>query len=171
MATTRRPTTTLAGLVLLVAVLTGCEGAIEHNLTKRFAPSPPVVDPTLRSLARIHSAEMCAAGELLQTPDPEAAYGWLSIEIVDREPLDPFLPAPQDNHAATSAVWARLQQRAALDISGWRSMGVGEHVCGDGQLYVTVVLSATSWTAGWTPGATRITASNDTVLGGITADG
>ena len=154
-----------------MALLTGCEGAIEHNLGKRFAPTPPTVDAGLRDLARAHSQAMCTAEELIETPDPEAVYGAGSVEIVDREVIDTTLAPPKDDHAATSAIWARLEQDTRLNGTPWETMGVGQHTCADGRLYLTVVLRGGGY-PGWAPGVVQVTAGNDaTTLGGITADG
>ena len=160
-----------AGAALVVALLTGCEGAIEHNLGKRFAPSPPTVDAGLRDRARAHSQAMCTAEELIETPDPEAVYGAGSVEIVDRQVIDTTLTPPNDDHAATSAIWARLEQDTRLNGTPWETMGVGQHTCADGRLYMTVVLRGGGY-PGWAPGVVQVTAGNDgTTLGGITADG
>lgn len=160
-----------AGAALVVALLSGCEGAIEHNLGKRFAPTPPTVDADLRDLARAHSQAMCTAEALLETPDPEAVYGPGSVEIVDRQVIDTTLAPPKDDHAATSAIWARLEQDTRLNGTPWETMGVGQNTCADGRLYLTVVLRGGGY-PGWAPGVVQVTAGNaGTTLGGITADG
>ena len=161
-----------AGAALLVALLSGCEGAIEHNLGKRFAPTPPTVDAGLRDLARAHSQEMCDAGALIETADPEAVYGAGSVEIVDREVLDTALAPPKDDHAATSAIWSRLEQDTRLNGTPWETMGIGQNTCAsDGHLYMTIVLRGGGY-PGWAPGVVQVTAGNaGTTLGGITADG
>ena len=157
--------------VLAVALLAGCEGAVERNLTRYLEPGAPPVDPGLRDLARAHSQAGCDAGAVLHSPDPEAAYGPGSVELADRQALDPARDAPDDDHAATRAIWRRISADPRLDAATWDAMGVGQARCADGFLYLTVVLRDDG-PPQWAPGVRRVTAGNGpTTLGGITTDG
>lgn len=161
----------IAGAALLVGVLTGCEGAVEVNLTKRLAPESPVKDDGLRALARNHSEASCTAGALVASPDPVATYGPGSIELNERALLDPALSPPDDDHKATSAMWRRLRTNPQLDTRTWDRMAVGQARCADGYLYLTVVLQDDG-TDGFAPGVVRVTSGNGvTALAGITTDG
>jgi WD40 repeat protein len=161
----------IAGAALLVGVLTGCEGAVEVNMTKRLAPESPVKDEGLRALARAHSEASCTAGELVASPDPAATYGPGSIELNERELLDPALSPPDDDNTATNAMWRRLTTDSRLNTRTWDRMAAGQARCADGYLYLTVVLQDDG-TDGFAPGVVRVTSGNDTTaLAGITTDG
>ena len=157
--------------VLAVALLAGCEGAVERNLTKFLEPGAPRVDADLRDRARAHSQEGCDAGRVLHSSDPEGTYGSGAVELADRQALDPAREAPDDDHAATRAIWRRFSADALLGQATWDDMGVGQVRCDDGYLYLTVALRDDGLPQ-WAPGVRRVTAGNGpTYLGGITTDG
>lgn len=164
----------VVGVVALVAVLTGCEGAIELNVERRFAADPPVGDEALRALARDRSQEQCDDGATSAAPDPEAVYGAGSIELTARQRLNPAFDPPADDHRATSAIWRRFETDARLDDATWERMGAGQVICDDGYLYMTLVLQADPEAPfpGWAAGVRRVTEGNgDIAPAGVTADG
>lgn len=166
---------------LLVGVLTGCEGAIEHNITNLTAPDPPVVDSGLKTLARDRSQDQCDASEVTPAPDPEALYGPGAVELVARAVLDPDLDDPSANHEATRLVWQSWRDDPTLHTGQWERMGAGEATCADGYLYMTLVLQGTADPDPdpdpdpddpWAPGVVRVTSGNAvTHFGGISTDG
>lgn len=131
---------TLVVLAALLAGLTACEGTIEFQVEQLLGPDAPESSRTLKDQARAHSAAMCAAGTVSSTPDPAAVYGPGSVELVDSEPLDPGLEPPDDDHAATNAIWLRWRDDPRLTEREWRWMAAGEAMCDDGRLYTTLVL-------------------------------
>lgn len=157
-----------------MATLTGCEGAIELHVERRFPADPPTGVEALRVLARAHSQDQCDDGALSPAPDPEAVYGPGSIELVDRELLDPELAPPTDDHTATSAIWERFRTDPRLDDATWERMGAGQATCPDGYLYLTLVLQADPAPPypGWATGVRRVTEGDgDVTLAGVTTDG
>lgn len=170
----RRTIGAVVSAAALVAMLSGCEGAIENHVRQRFEPDPPVADEGLRTLARAHSEQMCSDGAVSATSDPDATYGEVAVELVDREPLDPDLDPPEDDHAATVEIWDRFDHDPRLDAETWERMGAGQATCDDGNLYMTLVLQADPAPPfpGWASGVRRATAGDGTTsFGGITADG
>lgn len=159
------------GAVAVAGLLAGCEGSMELLVEKRLAPESPAADTSLRTLARAQSQDSCTAGAVLTSADPVATYGPGSIELVDRELLDPALADPDDDHKATTAIWARWKTDPRFDSRTWDRMAAGQVRCADGYLYFTLVLQDDG-TDGFAPGVVRVTAGNGrTGLGGISADG
>ena len=114
---------------------------------------------------------MCAVSTVVPTSDPGAAYGAGSIELVDRQVLDPALDEPTDDNEATRAIWSRIRQDPRLDSASWELMAAGQARCDDGYLYLTLVLRDTG-EPGWAAGVQRVTAGDGpTDLAGITTDG
>ena len=77
--------------------------------------------------------------------DPAADYGpepAIALhDLVASAPLDPAEPDwGARNGAATTAIWAQWEDEATLTDPAWDTIGVGEHECDDGRLYMTLVL-------------------------------
>jgi len=83
------------------------------------------------------------------SPDPAAAYlgeGTTDLrEMVGRARLDPSIERPGDrNESAANAIWTQWATDPTIDDPRWDAVGVGEHECGDGYLYSTLVLRQSS---------------------------
>lgn len=139
----------LAGAAVLVAVaVSACESTVVSRVGERRAEveAPPLAaSPYLATQARAHSVEMCAAGSVAPSTDLAASYlgepATRLDELVGSAVLDPAIADPADrNGAATDAIWAQWADDATLVDPRWEAIGVGEHTCADGRLYMTLVL-------------------------------
>jgi hypothetical protein len=137
----------LLGAVALT-IATGCEAVVVDRINQTRTAAGVAALPTtayLNDAAGQHSVDMCAARQVTATPNPTAAYGLETttgvVEVVDAEPLDPAIADPAARNAdATDAMWARWEDNAGIVDPGWSALGVGEHECEDGRLYMTAVL-------------------------------
>ena len=135
------------GAVLVVGV-SACEAVVVDRVDdqRSGAAVPQLADSAyLTRQARAHSAEMCAAGAVSPSTDLVASYlgepATRLDELVGSAVLDPAVADPGErNGAATDEVWAQWADEATLVDPRWEALGVGEHACGDGRLYMTLVL-------------------------------
>jgi hypothetical protein len=138
--------------VAVALSLAACEGTIVQEVNgHRAYSSLPAVSPSdhLTLAARAHSGDMCTAGAVSPSPDPAAAYlgeGTTDLrEMVGRARLDPSIGRPGDrNESAANAIWTQWATDPTIDDPRWDTVGVGEHECGDGYLYSTLVLRQSS---------------------------
>ena len=136
----------LLGAVALT-IATGCEAVVVDRINQTRTAAGVAALPTtayLNDAAGQHSVDMCAARQVTATPNPTAAYGLETttgvVEVVDAEPLDPAITDPAARNAdATDAMWARWEDNPGIVDPGWSALGVGEHECEDGRLYMTAV--------------------------------
>lgn len=164
----------VAVAVLVIVGVSACEGVVVDRVDdEREAVSAPPVSSSgyLTERARAHSAEMCAAGAVAPSVDLVASYlgegATRFDELVGSAALDPAIAEPGErNAAATDAVWAQWGDEATLIDSRWEALGVGEHTCGDGRLYMTLVLRDGPPSLGEPADTSRIVAAETTTRNG-----
>lgn len=145
--TIRRRTLAVA-VAVLALVATACESVQADRINDARAAAGRAelpVDALLTESARAHSIGMCATGAVAPSEDLVAAHGVAAAvaydELVARAPLDPNEPdAGRRNGAATTAIWAQWSDAPTIVDPQWDTLGVGEHECADGYLYMTLVL-------------------------------
>lgn len=138
--TPRRIVATLLAAITLVAA-TGCEATIvDRTAAARAEASVAALttSPYLAAQARAHSTAMCAAGSASPSPDLDVAYGFEGADALAERVAVASLD--DGNGAATDAVWAQWAADPVLVDPAWTAIGVGEVECGDGRLYMTLVL-------------------------------
>jgi pimeloyl-ACP methyl ester carboxylesterase len=145
---TRSRRATAVAVLLGVVVLGGCEVYVEQQvgtLRQQAGVGPVTAAPYLHDAAVARAQAMCAAGAAAPSADLQADYGGESAvaldELVGSAPLDPASTDPtQRNSAATRAVWEAWRTDPSLVDARWDEIGVGEHTCPDGDLYLAAVL-------------------------------
>lgn len=95
--------------------------------------------------ASASAARMCEAGIAAPAPTPLTTHGEPTTtavhELAASAMLDPTIDSiEQRKKAAIEAVWADLGDDPSVVDPRWNELAVGEVECGDGQLYVSVVL-------------------------------
>jgi pimeloyl-ACP methyl ester carboxylesterase len=144
---TRHHRTLAAGLAACLAVA-GCEAVLRTNVDTARAGAgvaPVAASDVLDEAAGRRAESMCAAGSAAPLADPYDAYGMESAaglhELVGSAPLDPGIAdGVQRNLAATDEVWAGFAADPELVDPRWDGIGLAEHTCADGELYVAAVL-------------------------------
>jgi len=133
------------GTVLAIVAVSACESVVVNRVgdQRSQAGAPPLTESTyLAGQARTHSVAMCAARAVAPTTDPAAAYlgepATRLRELVGAAPL-----ADGGDAGATDAIWQQWADDPTLVDPQWDSLGVGEHSCDDGRLYMTLVLRNT----------------------------
>ena len=142
-----RPGVPLAVIAVAVA-LVACESVQVDRVNAARAAAAVAELPVSESLttaARAHSAAMCASGQVVGSPSPAVDYGpepaVALVDLVGVAVLDPAQPDPgARNGEATTAIWSGWADEPALVQPQWDTVGVGEHECADGRLYMTLVL-------------------------------
>jgi dienelactone hydrolase len=138
----------LALALVVVLLVTSCETRVASQLnsarTTAGVANLPVAT-VLTDETRAHSQSMCAADQVAPSASPAATYdGETAVsvhEMVGSAPLDASIADPADrNVAASDAVWNQMKSDPLVAAAHWTDQGVGEAQCGDGQLYLTVVL-------------------------------
>lgn len=136
-----------AWMIVAALVCVACESVVTGRVnTIRAAAGrrPLPVITSLTAAARANAVRLCAAGDVSASPDALAQYGEgtaLAItELVGVAVLAPDQAASTANLGATDAIWAGWKNEPALLDARWDGFGVGEHACGDGRLYMTLVL-------------------------------
>ena len=134
--------------VTVVITATACESVQVDRVNNERAEQARPDLPTSASLtdgARAHSRTQCQARTAEPSDDPTADYGpepAIALrDLVASAPLDPSDPDPGSrNGSATTLIWAEWEDEPTLTDPAWDAIGVGEHECDDGRLYMTLVL-------------------------------
>jgi acetyl esterase/lipase len=142
------PRRSVAAALAACLVLAGCEAVLRTNVDAvRSAAGVAAVASSdlLDDAAAARAAELCAAGSATPLADPYDAYGMESAaalhELVGSAPLDPGIAdGVARNLAATDDIWAGFAADPTLDDPAWDGIGLAEHPCADGELYVAAVL-------------------------------
>jgi acetyl esterase/lipase len=126
----------------------GCEATLRTNVdAARSGAGVGAVAPSelLDEAAAERAEAMCAAGSATPLADPYDAYGMESAaglhELVGSAPLDPAIAdGIQRNLVATDEIWSGLATDPEVVAPRWDGIGLAEHTCADGELYVAAVL-------------------------------
>jgi hypothetical protein len=138
----------VVGCVVVALVATSCQHVVSKRVDElRVAASVPqaLVAADLVTAAGASAERMCAEGEATPTPDPLGldATGFATAvdELVGWAELDPAVAEDAARkQAAVDAVWASWAADPTLVDPRWDGQGVGERVCPDGRLYLSLVL-------------------------------
>jgi acetyl esterase/lipase len=144
----RRRHIALAPVLLGVLTLAGCRFSIEQQvggLRQQAGVAALSTAPYLQEAAAARAREMCAAGTAEPSADVGADYGGESAaelrELVGAARLDPAIADPTARqNDAIQRVWVAWQTDPTLVDARWNDIGVGEHSCPDGELYLAAAL-------------------------------
>ncbi len=142
----RRVGAVAVGVVALALVASGCDfiQALQiENLRTAAGVAQTPLSALMDTAATAHSQAMCAAGAV--SGSPAGSYNQETAtavhELVGSAPLDPSIADAQTRDlSATNAIWAQWNPDPELVDVKWTDMGIGSDACGDGNLYMTVVL-------------------------------
>lgn len=137
----------LAALIAAL-LLTGCNTILIDGIHQaRSDAGRTAVERVayLNEAAHQKSVEMCGRGAAIASPDPAARYRGETAaavaELVASEPLDRSIESAASRNAeAAQRLWARFRTNPTITDARWDAVGIGEHVCGNGRLYATIVL-------------------------------
>jgi hypothetical protein len=141
----------IAGAVAAALLATSCQHVVSKRVdaVRTAAAVPAAVGATdLQAAATSSASRMCADGEATPTADPLTldATGFAKAvdELVGSAPLDPEVADPDARkQAAVDEVWATWETEPTLVDPRWDAQGVGESLCADGRLYLSLVLRDT----------------------------
>jgi hypothetical protein len=147
MKTPNRAAPRAALLLTLLALLAACETVVTGRLDGLRKAAGRRGVPTVAELtaaARANAVRMCNERAATPSASPLAKYGGgtaLEVkELVGVAVRDPAVEPSIANLGATDAIWASWKSDPTLLDARWDGVGVGEHSCADGRLYMTLVL-------------------------------
>lgn len=134
-------------IVMAVILTVGCQVIeVKFNTARRTAGLPALPGaPDLKAAAAASAARMCDAGSASRTADLLTLDGTgLAVaidELVGAAPLDAGIADANARYqAAAEAVWQSWAGSPVLADMRWNEIGAGDVQCGDGVLYVSLVL-------------------------------
>jgi hypothetical protein len=130
-----------------LVVAAGCHPIVAKVRDARTAAEVPALVEAigLREAAAASAARMCTDGTATTTPDPltldDTGFARAIDELAGTAELDEGIEDPAARRtAAIDEVWSTWASDPTLIDPRWDAMGVADHTCADGSIYVSLVL-------------------------------